>query len=75
MTEFTNDKYPHSKIHPEKFQTILIKNGASVGANATVLGGVVLGENSLIGAGSVVTKDVPSGELWMGVPAKFVRKL
>lgn len=72
---FTNDKYPHSKQYPEIFQKIIIKYGASIGANATVLGGVTIGENAMIGAGSVVTKDVPNGELWVGNPARFVRKI
>lgn len=72
---FTNDKYPQSKQYPEKFQTILLKEGASIGANATILGGLTIGKNALIGAGSVVTKNVPTGELWVGNPAKFVRKI
>jgi UDP-2-acetamido-3-amino-2,3-dideoxy-glucuronate N-acetyltransferase len=72
---FTNDKYPRSKKYPQKFQTTLIKEGASIGANATILGGVYIGEKSMIGAGSVVTKNVPDGELWMGNPAKFIRKI
>lgn len=72
---FTNDKYPRSKKYPQQFQTITIKKGASIGANATVLGGVIVGENSLIGAGSVVTKNVPANELWLGNPAKFIKKI
>jgi UDP-2-acetamido-3-amino-2,3-dideoxy-glucuronate N-acetyltransferase len=72
---FTNDKYPRSKHYPEAFQKTHIKEGASIGANATVLGGVIIGENAMIGAGSVVTKNIPDNELWVGNPAKFVRKL
>ena len=72
---FTNDKYPKSKIYPGSFQKTIIKKGASIGANATILGGIVIGENALIGAGSVVTKDVPSNELWVGNPAKFLRAI
>ncbi len=72
---FTNDKYPKSKQYPDKFQTTLLKEGASIGANATILGGTTIGKNSMIGAGSVVTKNVPNGELWVGNPAKFVRKI
>jgi len=72
---FTNDKYPQSKKYPDEFQSILVKKGASIGANATILGGIVIGENSLIGAGSLVTKSVPPNELWVGNPAKFVRKI
>jgi len=72
---FTNDKYPRSKKYPEEFQSIHIKKGASVGANSTILGGIIIGENSMIGAGSLVTKNVPDGELWYGVPAKFIKKI
>ncbi|WP_282053353.1 DapH/DapD/GlmU-related protein [Maribacter luteus] len=72
---FTNDKYPRSKSYPKKFQETIIKKGASIGANATVLGGITIGENAMIGAGSVVSKNVPEGELWVGNPAKFVRKM
>lgn len=72
---FTNDKYPRSKQYPEKFQTITLKQGASIGANATILGGITIGQNAMIGAGSVVTKNVPNEELWIGNPAKFVRKI
>ena len=57
------------------FQKTVLKKGASIGANSTVLGGIVVGENSLIGAGSVVTKDVPANELWVGNPAKKIRNI
>ena len=70
---FTNDRYPRSKQYPTDFQKTVLKKGASIGANSTVLGGIVVGENSLIGAGSVVTKDVPANELWVGNPAKKIR--
>lgn len=72
---FANDKYPRSKQYPEHFLQTIIKSGASIGANVTLLPGVTVGENAMIGAGSVVTKDVPSGELWIGNPAVFVRKI
>jgi acetyltransferase-like isoleucine patch superfamily enzyme len=72
---FTNDKYPRSKQYPQEFQSTVIKKGASIGANVTILGGVIIGEKSMIGAGSVVTKNIPDGELWVGNPAKFVRKI
>mgnify|MGYP001809558349 FL=1 len=72
---FTNDKYPRSKQYPQEFQTTYVKKGASIGANVTILGGVTIGENSMIGAGSVVTKNIPDGELWVGNPAKFIRKI
>lgn len=71
---FTNDKYPRSK----KFfnlQKTIIKNNASIGAASTILGGITIGENAMIGAGSLVTRDVPANELWVGSPAKFIRKI
>ena len=71
---FTNDHFPKSKNKDFKLQQILIERAASIGANATILGGVTLGENSLVGAGSVVTKDIPANEIWVGNPAEFLRK-
>lgn len=71
---FTNDKYPRAK-QDFTIQRTLIKKGASIGAASVILGGVTIGENSMIGAGSLVTKDVPNNELWYGSPAKFIRKL
>lgn len=56
---FCNDKYPKSKNKNFKLEKITIKNGASIGANATILPGVTIGENALIGAGAIITKDVP----------------
>ncbi|WP_104717979.1 acyltransferase [Helicobacter trogontum] len=55
---FTNDKYPKSKQYPSKFLKTMIKRGASIGAGAVILPGITIGENALIGAGTVVTKDV-----------------
>ena len=66
---FVNDRYPRSKRYPERFLSTRIMRGASIGANATILGGITIGENAMIGAGSVVTRDVPAGELWVGNPA------
>jgi Acetyltransferase (isoleucine patch superfamily) len=71
---FTNDKYPRAK-QPFALQRTLIKKGASIGAGSVILGGITVGENALVGAGSVVTKDIPEKELWVGNPAKFIRKL
>jgi acetyltransferase-like isoleucine patch superfamily enzyme len=70
---FTNDKYPRAK-QPFELQRTLIRRHASIGAGAVILGGVTIGENAMIGAGSVVTKSVPDNELWVGNPARFVRK-
>lgn len=72
---FTNDRYPRSKQYPDEFQQTILKRGASVGANATILGGVTIGENALIGAGSVVTKNVPPNELWVGNPARKIKNI
>lgn len=72
---FTNDKFPRSKHYPERFENTLIRKGASIGAGAVILCGIEIGENAVIGAGSVVTKDVPPGELWVGNPARFVKKI
>ena len=70
---FTNDKYPKSKNADWQLLTTEIKRGASIGAGSTILPGLTIGENVVIGAGSVVTKDIPSGELWLGNPARFVK--
>lgn len=72
---FTNDLFPRSKNPDWKLSKTVIKKGASIGANATILCGITIGEKAMIGAGSVVTKDVPDGELWVGNPAHFVRKI
>lgn len=67
---FTNDLFPRSKQYPKEFAKTIIKKGASIGANATILAGNTIGCNALIGAGSVVTKDIPDNTLWFGNPAK-----
>ena len=80
---FINDKYPRSTIPGGGLQTeedwkvvpTLVKRGASVGTSTTVLCGVTIGENSIIGAGSVVTKDIPPNVVAAGVPARVLRKL
>jgi len=71
---FTNDKYPRAK-QPFKLQRTLLKRNASIGGGAIVLGGLTIGENAMIGAGSVVTKSIPDNELWYGNPAKFIREI
>ncbi|EGQ7970249.1 N-acetyltransferase [Vibrio cholerae] len=70
---FTNDKFPRSKQYPDAFPKVLIKKGASVGANSTILPGITIGSNAMIGAGSVVTKDVPNNAVVIGNPAKIIR--
>ncbi len=67
---FTNDLLPRSKQYPEKFIETHIRKGASIGANATILAGVEIGEYAMIGAGSVITKNIPPYSLWYGNPAK-----
>jgi len=72
---FTNDKYPRSKQYPVTFLKTTIKDGASIGAGAIILGGVTIGAKAMVGAGSLVTKDVPAGQLWTGSPAKYIRDI
>ncbi len=66
---FTNDLAPRSKQYPDKFLNTVVEQGASIGANATILAGVTVGEFSLVGAGSVVTKNIPPFTVWRGNPA------
>jgi len=77
---FTNDTYPRA-INPDgslmdasdwEIVPTLVKQGASIGANATILCGITIGEYALIGAGAVVTKDVPAYAIVVGVPAQVV---
>lgn len=63
---FCNDKYPKSRNKDWKLEHIIIKNGASIGANATILPGVIIGENALIGAGAIVTKNVEAKQIIKG---------
>ena len=72
---FTNDMYPRAKNKDWKLLTTKIKKGASIGAGSTILPGIEIGENAMVGAGSVVTKSIPAGELWVGNPAKYQRKI
>mgnify|MGYP001131218234 FL=1 len=80
---FINDKYPRA-INPDgsmqteadwKVVPTLVKKGASIGSSATILCGVTIGENAIVGAGSVVTKDVPDNAIVAGVPAKIIKML
>ena len=70
---FTNDLFPRSKKYLESFPKTKIAKGASIGANATILAGVQIGESAMIGAGAVVVKDVPSKAVVAGNPAKILR--
>src|ERR1041385_1219569 len=80
---FTNDLFPRATRTDGSLQTdadwkcvpTLIKRGASIGSSATILCGVTIGENAMVGAGAVVTKDVPPNTLVVGNPARALRKL
>lgn len=67
---FTNDLIPRSQQYPESFARTIIEEGASIGANATIVAGITIGKYALIGAGSVVTKDIPPFSVWYGNPAR-----
>jgi UDP-2-acetamido-3-amino-2,3-dideoxy-glucuronate N-acetyltransferase len=69
---FVNNAYPRSKQYPDNHIGATIRKGASIGANATIMGNLEIGEFAMIGAGSVVTKHVPARALVVGVPAKIV---
>ncbi len=68
---FTNDEFPRSKQYPEKFLQTSVHRGASIGANATILPGVTIGQHAMIGAGAVVTRDVPPYAIVAGNPARI----
>ena len=80
---FINDKFPRSVNLNGEMQTendwnvveTFIKKGATVGSSATILCGITIGENSIVGAGAVVTKDVPPNTMVAGVPARIIKKL
>jgi acetyltransferase-like isoleucine patch superfamily enzyme len=78
---FINDSYPRATAADENLQTeadwkverTVVKRGASIGSGATILSNLSVGENAIVGAGSVVTKDVPPGSIVVGNPAKILR--
>lgn len=72
---FTNDIFPRSKQYPDRFPVTIIEDGASIGANAVILPGIRIGAGAMVGAGSVVTKDIPPKALVLGNPARFVKSL
>lgn len=79
---FINDKYPRSTNEDGSLQTeadwgvveTFVKRGASIGSSATIMCGITIGENAIIGAGAVVTKNVPANTVVAGVPAKIIRQ-
>jgi len=80
---FINDLYPRAATSEEKLQTdedwevvpTFVKKGASIGSSATILAGVTIGEKAIVGAGAVVTKDVPPYSVVAGNPARILRKI
>lgn len=80
---FINDLYPRAVNADGSLQTeedwkvikTIVKKRASIGSNATILGGITIGENALVGAGSVVTKDVPPNTIVAGNPAKIIKEI
>ena len=80
---FINDTYPRAtaqngKLKTDadwKVETTLVKRGASIGSGSTILSNLVIGENALVGAGSVVTKDVPPGVIVVGNPARMLKSI
>jgi len=80
---FTNDRFPRATNQAGQLQTeadwscirTLVKRGASIGSGATLLCGITIGENAMVGAGSVVTKDVPAGAIVAGNPARVVKSI
>jgi acetyltransferase-like isoleucine patch superfamily enzyme len=72
---FSNDKVPRAFNVDWKITPTLVKRGASIGANATIVCGVTIGEYAMIGAGSVVTRDVPAFSLAIGNPVRVVSKI
>ena len=79
---FINDTYPRATVNGTlqteadwSVEPTLVKKGASIGSNCTILSHVTIGENAIIGAGSVVTKDVPAGTIVAGNPANIIRRI
>ncbi|MTI63756.1 acyltransferase [Methylophaga sp.] len=72
---FTNDRFPRSKVYPAAFPQTQLQRGASIGANATILPGLTIGQYAMVAAGAVVTRDVPDYALVVGNPARIVRYL
>jgi UDP-2-acetamido-3-amino-2,3-dideoxy-glucuronate N-acetyltransferase len=68
---FANDRLPRSKVYPETFQKTIVRKGASIGANATILPGVEIGPGAMIGAGAVVTRNVPPNAIVVGNPGRI----
>ncbi len=80
---FINDKFPRAANPDGTMQTeddwqlveTFVKNGASIGSSSTIMCGITIGENAIVGAGAVVTKDVPANTVVAGVPARVIKEL
>jgi UDP-2-acetamido-3-amino-2,3-dideoxy-glucuronate N-acetyltransferase len=80
---FINDKYPRATRADGQLQTeadwaverTIVRRGASIGTGATILGGIQIGERAIVGAGSVVTRDVPAGAIVAGNPARIIKEV
>lgn len=72
---FINDKFPRTANKKWEAIPTLVKKGASIGTGATIMCGITVGENALVGAGSVVIKDVPKNTIVVGNPAKILKKI
>ena len=72
---FTNDLYPRAFNSNWECVNTLVKRGASIGANATIICGVIIGEYAMVGSGAVVTKNVPPNTVAGGCPAKVLKNL
>jgi len=70
---FTNDKQPRSKVYPAQFLRTVVKAGASIGGGAVLLPGITIGRRAMVGAGAVVTRDVPDDGVIFGDPARLKR--
>jgi UDP-2-acetamido-3-amino-2,3-dideoxy-glucuronate N-acetyltransferase len=78
---FVNDRFPRATNEDGSLRTeadwavepVRVKHGASIGSNATIMGGVTIGKNALVGAGAVVTRDVPANAVVAGVPARVIK--
>ncbi|WP_417914346.1 acyltransferase [Candidatus Electronema sp. JM] len=70
---FTNDRFPRSKCFPDKFPITTIKKGASIGGGAVILPGIHIGEHAMIGAGTIVTHNIPSYAVVIGNPIRILR--
>lgn len=72
---FINDKYPRSKNYPERFLQTILEENVSIGAGSIIMGGIKIGKNSMVGAGSLVTKSIPANQVWYGNPAKYIKSI